>query len=440
LCTKDRPLQLRDALEGLITLDYPNFEIVVVDNNPGSGQTRPIVDSFPTGMVRRVDAPTAGLSIARNAGVRNARHDIVAFTDDDVIVDHRWLRGLAVGFSRSDGVACVCGMVPSAEVLTPAQSYFDRRVGWAGDCEPAVYSLADPPKDDSLFPLRVANYGTGANFAVRRDIVIDLGGFDEGLGVGSPAGGGEDIDMFVRIVLAGHELAREPSAVVWHRHRRTADELREQIYNYGLGLGAWISKLLLRPRTLAMVIRRSLRGIRHLQVITVVDRDVDNHPKAMPGGLNRCELNGVIHGPWALLRSRIAGRKATPLSGVAMTGEPRQRLRAAGLSITAVVTGLVGLLGAAQTLPMSLQAFVIAVFVLGGPGSVLLSWYHQLPNFAVAALVPVASVAVCLLAVATLLMMGAYNPGWTLAGLATATVLGGLLRIRPLAHSESAVA
>lgn len=440
LCTKDRPLQLRDALEGLIALDYPSFEILVVDNNPGSGLTRPIVDSFPAGMVRRVDAPAAGLSIARNAGVKNARYDIVAFTDDDVIVDHRWLRGLALGFARSDGVSCVCGMVPSAEVLTPAQSYFDRRVGWAGDCEPAIYSLAHPPKDDPLFPLRVANYGTGANFAVRKDVVIALGGFDEGLGVGSPAGGGEDIDMFVRIVMAGHELAREPSAVVWHRHRRSVDELRVQIYNYGLGLGAWIFKLLLRPKTLAMVIGRSLKGIRHLRAITVVDSDVDNDACAALGGLNRHELKGVLHGPWSLLRSRMSGRLATPLSGHAALGEPRHRLRAVALSITAVVIGLIGALGAAQTLPRPLQALVIAAFVLVGPGSLLLSWYTQLPSYALAALVPVVSLAVCLLAVATLLMLGVYSPAWVLAGLAAATVVGGLLRMRPLAHIESAVA
>lgn len=440
LCTKDRPLQLRDALEGLIALDYPTFEIVVVDNNPGSGLTRPIVDSFPAGTVRRVDAPAAGLSIARNAGVNSARYDFVAFTDDDVIVDHRWLRGLALGFARSDRVSCVCGMVPSAEVLTAAQAYFDRRVGWAGDCEPAIYSLAEPPEDDPLFPLRVANYGTGANFAVRKDVVIDLGGFDEGLGVGSPAGGGEDIDMFVRIVMAGHELAREPSAVVWHRHRRSVDELKVQIYNYGLGLGAWIFKLLLHPKTLAMVISRSLKGIRHLRAITVVDSDGDDHSGAALDGLNRCELKGVLHGPWSLLRSRMSGRVATPLSGQGTSGEPRHRLRAAGLSITAVVIGLIGALGALQTLPRPLQALVIAAFVLAGPGSLLLSWYTQLPSYALAALVPVVSLAVCLLAVATLLMLGVYSPGWVLAGLATATVLGGLLRMRPLARIESAVA
>ncbi|TFV60093.1 glycosyltransferase [Mycobacterium sp. PS03-16] len=437
LCTKDRPLQLRDALEGLVALDYPNFEIVVVDNNPASGLTRPIVDSYASPRVRRVDAPAAGLSIARNVGIMNALYDIVAFTDDDVIVDHRWLKRLALGFCRSEGVVCVCGMVPSAEVVTPAQSYFDRRVGWAGDCEPAIYSLADPPKDDPLFPLRVANYGTGANFAVRKAVILDLGGFDEGLGVGSPAGGGEDIDMFVRIVLAGHELAREPSAVVWHRHRRSPADLQTQIYNYGLGLGAWICKLLLHPKTLAMIIRRSVNGVRHLRVITVVDRAVDSQPDATLDGLSRCELNGVLHGPRALLRSRMAGRHAAPLSGDAGTqGEPRHRLRAARLAVAAVVVGLVGALGAVQMLPSPLLESAIAMFMFAGPGSVLLSWYPQLPSYAVAALVPVVSLAICLLVVTTLLMLDVYSPTRVLVGLTCATVIVGALRIGRLTARE----
>ena len=198
----------------------------------------------PSRTVRLVDAPGQGLSIARNVALRNAKYNVVAFTDDDVLVDPHWLTNLAYGFGRDERVACVCGMVPSAEVLTPAQSYFDRRVGWARRCDAAVYDLASPPADDSLFPLRVAQFGTGANFAVHRDATLELGGFDEGLGVGSPTGGGEDIDMFVRILLAGHMLVREPAAVVWHRHRRTAPELEVQIQNYGLGLGAWIAKLI----------------------------------------------------------------------------------------------------------------------------------------------------------------------------------------------------
>jgi GT2 family glycosyltransferase/O-antigen/teichoic acid export membrane protein len=443
LCTKDRPDRLRDALESLLAVEYPRFEILVVDNNPASGLTGPIVDTFPLDIVRSVDAPRPGLSIARNEGIKNARYDIIAFTDDDVIVDHRWLTGLARGFSRSDRVACVCGMVPSAELLTPAQSYFDRRVGWARRCDPAVYDLSDPPSDDPLFPLRVAQYGTGANFAVRKQVVTDVGGFDECLGVGSPAGGGEDIDMFVRILLHGHVLVRQPSAVVWHRHRRSIEELERQIEDYGLGLGAWITKLLTRPRTFTMVIRRLHTGIRHLRGVTVVEQNIDVHPDPELDSLYRRELKGVLRGPGALLRGRVSGRRAAPLKSVADSpltdADPARRdtfqpVRAVQFAFAATVLGLVGALGAVQMLPSALLALVVAAFLLAAPGCLALSWYTHLPAYALAALVPVVSLAICVLAVSVLLMFGVYSPVWVLLGLTCTTAVGGLLRCLCLAE------
>ncbi|WP_319453688.1 MULTISPECIES: glycosyltransferase family 2 protein [unclassified Mycobacterium] len=315
LCTKDRPDQLRDTLGSLVDLDYPSFEIVVVDNAPASGLTPPVVAEFASQGVRIVSATRRGLAVARNVGIESARHEFIAFTDDDVLVDRRWLKNLARGFSRADDVVCVTGMVPTAEVLTAAQSYFDRRVGWASQCRPAVYDMARPPTDDPLFPLRVARFGTGANIAFRRSAVRKLGGFDEGMGVGSPTGGGEDIDMFVRVLLAGRTLVYEPGALIWHRHRKSMEELEIQIYNYGLGLGAWITKLMLHPRTLFMVASRGAAGVAHLRRITVVE-----DPGASPlelNGLTKLERRGVLAGPRALLRSRMDGRKASPLTGAA---------------------------------------------------------------------------------------------------------------------------
>lgn len=315
VCTKDRPEQLRDTLRSLVGLRHPSYEVVVVDNGPASGLTAPVVAEFAAQGVRTVPAPRAGLSFARNIGLESAREEFVAFTDDDVLVDERWLEGLARGFARADDVACVTGMVPTAELVTPAQSYFDRRVGWAVECSHAVYDLGAPPADDPLFPLQVARFGTGANFAVRRSAIRRLGGFDEGLGVGSPTQGGEDIDLFVRVLLAGHRLVHEPGALIWHRHRRSMDDLEAQIYNYGVGLGAWITKLLLRPRTLFLVVRRGLAGVAHLRSVTAVEAPATT-PATTPVDterLTRLERRGVLAGPWALLRSRLGGRRATPL-------------------------------------------------------------------------------------------------------------------------------
>jgi hypothetical protein len=367
-----------------------------------------------------------------------------------VLVDPHWLTNLAYGFGRDERVACVCGMVPSAELLTPAQSYFDRRVGWARRCDAAVYDLAAPPADDSLFPLRVAQFGTGANFAVHRDAALEIGGFDEGLGIGSPTGGGEDIDMFVRILLSGHMLVREPSAVVWHRHRRTAPELEVQIQNYGLGLGAWIAKLMSRPRTLGMVLHRLRPGVRHLRGVTVVDQSDTVGTDPGLEGLDQRELRGVLKGPFALLRARAAGREGAPLKSTSATltraidfrgdqmwGDPNNSITAGRLALTAVALGLVGSLGAVSTLPTLVLTLIVGVFMLAGPGSLALSWYTHLPTYAIVPLVPVVSVAACLVVVTGLLMLGFYSPVIVLLALTSTTIAAGLLRCGYLAQRKA---
>ncbi|WP_144712476.1 glycosyltransferase family 2 protein [Curtobacterium pusillum] len=266
LCTRDRADQLRGALDSLLALDHPDFEVVIVDNAPSDESTRELVEAIAATdpRVRYVREPVPGLSSARNAGVRAAQHEIVAFTDDDVVVDRSWLRAVASGFSRGDDVVCVSGLVASGELRTPTQRWFDERVTWSRNLVPRVHRLSAPPADRPLFPFAVGDYGTGANFAMRREAVLELGGFDEALGVGTVTGGGEDIDMFSRVVLSGAALVVEPAALVWHRHRADLAALRLQARGYGTGLGAWLTKIALRPHTLGMALQRGPRAVRHL--------------------------------------------------------------------------------------------------------------------------------------------------------------------------------
>ncbi|MCV7434054.1 glycosyltransferase [Mycolicibacterium bacteremicum] len=317
LCTRERPEDLAGALASLSTLDYPDFEIIVVDNAPVTDATARVVAGAADARIRRVLEPVAGLSNARNAGLRAARHDIVAFTDDDVVVDPYWLRGLAGGFERSEEVACVCGMVPSGELRTAAQAYFDQRVSWAATLIPRSYSLAEPPPDLPLFPFQVGMYGTGANFAISRSAAAELGGFDEALGAGTSTKGGEDIDMFFRLVAAGHTLVNEPAAIVWHRHRSDGAALLVQARGYGLGLGAWLTKVFLDRvhRRLAFTVARrqfrsSVRAGADYGAIMVAPDDLGD---SIPSSVGRTEVLSVLGGPWALWRGRRQGRRPAPM-------------------------------------------------------------------------------------------------------------------------------
>ncbi|EON34711.1 Glycosyltransferases involved in cell wall biogenesis [Gordonia terrae C-6] len=318
VCTHERPGMLADALSSLQRLDYPDYEVVVVDNAPRTDGTRRVVDALDDPRFRLVTEPVAGLSNARNAGLLAAAHDLVAYTDDDVVADAGWLLGLAQGFGRSPEIACVCGMVPSGELRTRSQIYFDWRVSWADSMRARVFSLADPPSDLPLFPFQIGVYGTGANFAIRRDVALALGGFDEALGAGTRTRGGEDIDMFFRILTAGHALANEPDSIIWHRHRSTDEDLLEQSRGYGLGLGAWLTKVATERRHLALALRVLRRRSRAVARAGAAYGAITRPPEGIADGVaaqaGRREVLSVVGGPVALARERLRGRRARPLA------------------------------------------------------------------------------------------------------------------------------
>lgn len=301
VCTRDRPNDLERCLASLEDLTHPQFEVIVVDNAPTTDVTRCIVESLADNGVRylRVDAP--GLSRARNAGVRAAKYDYLAFTDDDVVVDARWLEALGRGFAADRDIGCVTGLVASGQLESRSQRYFDRRVTWAQNTNVTVFRLHDPPAGVPLFPFQFGAYGTGANFAAKRSLLFELGGFDEALGAGSPTGSGEDSDLFVRVVLEGHALLYQPDAVVWHKHRVDDEGLSAQLESYGLGLGAVLAKLAGDPkarRAMApLVVRAALHARKMVKVEVPTAEDVGSDVAYR-------EFRGMLRGPWALHRAR----------------------------------------------------------------------------------------------------------------------------------------
>ena len=249
ICSRDRPDVLRDCLRSVQQARYPALEILVVDNAPADDRTRELVDELARDdpRVRYTCEPRPGLSRARNYGLKQARYDLVAFTDDDTIVDPGWPAALAAGFASDPGAVCVTGFVAAGNLDTGSERYFDSRYWWARVGEPRQYDLTSHRPPSRLYPFAAGMLGTGANFAVRRRSVTAIGGFDPLLGAGAPGRGGEDLDMFVRLILAGGRICYLPAAFVWHRHRSNPQALGEQAYSYGHGLGAYLAKHLSNP-------------------------------------------------------------------------------------------------------------------------------------------------------------------------------------------------
>ena len=306
VCTRDREDSLRAALTSLLAVEYPDFDVVVVDNAARTDETANVVIGLADPRVRMIKEPVAGLSRARNTGVAHATGTIVAFTDDDVLVDPGWIGALVRGFTRDANVACVTGMVPSAELETPAQAYFDVKVGWADSARPRLFDLGAHRVDQPLYPYLAGTFGAGANFAATRAALDAVGPFDEALGAGSPAKGGEDIDYFLRTILAGKAIAYEPAAIVWHVHRRELAALRGQMDGYGSGLSAFAFKHLLAPRTAAAVARRVPAGVVRMRQLR--DRGASDGD---PLGLWAPELKGFSRGPLRYLRGRRAAEESS---------------------------------------------------------------------------------------------------------------------------------
>jgi len=318
VCTRDRPDSVITALTGLTGLRYPSFEIVVVDNAPTSSATRDAISARFSGdpRVRYVCEPRPGLSRARNRGVAEASAEIVAFTDDDVRVDPWWLDGIVRGFHASPGAACITGLIATAELENSAQLYFHLREGWGTACERRVFDLAGNRDDSPLYPYSPGIFGAGANFAMTRTALKEIGGFDEALGAGTISGGGEDLDMFMRVILAGHRLVYEPSAIVWHFHRTDLAELTRQMRAYGTGCTAALTAIVMKnPRSRRELPPKIGRGV--LRIFTLSERVADN--PTLPSGLMRREIGGLLTGPWLYLKARRAlrGQPVTRTSRVA---------------------------------------------------------------------------------------------------------------------------
>ncbi len=333
IATRERADRLAHALDSMLAQDHPDFEIVVVDNAPVTDATRVLVERKYAERVRYVTEPVPGLAVAHNTGLAAARGDVVAFTDDDVVADPRWLTELTAPFAADPGLGCATGLILPARLRTPAQVLLESHGGFAKGFTPRTYDSAGPPSDEPLFPFTAGRFGSGANMAFRTGVLRAVGGFDPATGAGTLARGGDDLYGFVRVLAQGHRLHYTPRALVWHHHRETWQDLETQAYGYGAGLTAYLTAILVnRPALLPAFLARLPRGLAHARTLTAI-RDTEGSggsegaagadgAAGVPGGhddrghpwprrLSRLQRKGMAYGPVGYLRARRAMRAAS---------------------------------------------------------------------------------------------------------------------------------
>ena len=208
ICSYNGGATIRDTLEGIQKIDYPNYEVIVV--NDGSKDSLPeIVKEYP---VKLITTANRGLSSARNTGMYNAKGEILAYIDDDAYPDPQWLRYLAYAYSVSDH-GCIGG---------PNIAPFDD--GFIATC------VANAPGGPVhvLVSDEIAEHVPGCNMSFKKEALMKIGGFDP---IYRTAG--DDVDVCWRIQESGRTIGFHPSALVWHHRRNSFKAYWNQQKGYG---------------------------------------------------------------------------------------------------------------------------------------------------------------------------------------------------------------
>ncbi len=312
--TRNRPASALETLHSVLRSNYPGdrYEVIVVDNGSGADERVTLSGvEAPGGVeVRLVTEASPGGANARNAGLDAATGDIVAFCDDDVLVDRDWLASLALALESGERVGGAAGLTLPRELETPAQVWYE---GFASAVvrgfDTRILDRRDPPKDRPLFPFTIGDFGSGENFAFRRELLSELGGFDPALGTATPTHGGEDVEAMFRVLLADRQVIYAPRAIVRHAHQREFEQFERRVWGYGVGLSACLSKVLLEhPRLLPELLRKLPRGL--VYALSPSSAKNEGKPADYPARLTRLELRGMAYGPIAYARSRIRGRRS----------------------------------------------------------------------------------------------------------------------------------
>ena len=308
ICTREHPGELARCLDSLLVQQYPGFRILVVDNAPTTDATAEVVRAAARrGPVDYLLEPRAGLSFARNAAVKAAPGQILAWIDDDEVADPHWLAEVARALAAHPEADVISGVIVPAELETRAQVWFEQFGGHSKGrgFKPDVFGPATAHIQSPLYPL--PPFGTGANMTFRPGVIERIGLFDTALGAGSPAMGSEDTLAFTQVLLSGGTIVYQPTAVTRHYHRRDLEGLRKQMVGYGTGLvAAYTSLLMARPGLIFPLLKLAPGALRDMtgKDTTRTATLRDDFPRELLSANRR----GMLAGPRAYLRGRRAAR------------------------------------------------------------------------------------------------------------------------------------
>lgn len=208
VCSFNGEATIRDTFEGLAQLNYPDYEVIVIDDG-STDRTASIATEYP---YKLISTENQGLSAARNEGWQATSAEIVAYIDDDAYPDPDWLNYLAIAY-RDDDFQAVGG--PN---LAPAGD------GWKAEC----VACAPGGPVHVLLSDTLAEHIPGCNMSFRRSALSAVGGFDARFRTA-----GDDVDICWRVQQEVGDIGFSAAAMVWHHRRNSLKTYWRQQRGYG---------------------------------------------------------------------------------------------------------------------------------------------------------------------------------------------------------------
>ena len=230
LATRNRAATAARAAASILRSRYPDFRLCIVDQSSDGSTRAAMADIVRDPRVTFVAAVPTGVAAARNLGIAHSDTPLLACTDDDCEATPEWLDRIAATFAADPAIGIVFGTVNAPT--------YDRTTGFIPAYRvPRTFTAHSIAQKASI-------EGFGANMAMRRSVWQVLGGFDEAMGVGSTFCAGEETDLAIRALVAGHKVHEAPEPAVTHFGFRRWDEAHLTIAGYMFGLGAANAKML----------------------------------------------------------------------------------------------------------------------------------------------------------------------------------------------------
>lgn len=223
---KNAQATMRRCLDSVLRLNYPNFEIIVINDGSNDNTASILIDYKD---LEIINTKGIGPSAARNLALRKARGELIAFTDADCLVDRDWLKELRRGFEDFPEAAACGGRqeLPSDATEFEKKIFlFMKKVGFITD-------YMRRARGERIVEV---NHNASCCVMYRKDIFLKEKGFLEGLWPG------EDVELDYRLKKKGYKIYFNPKAIVYHYRPKNLKKFLKMMYRYGWAQGFLVRK------------------------------------------------------------------------------------------------------------------------------------------------------------------------------------------------------